>query len=318
MVTAHMPYVRRRLHYHAMTGHNQWKSGSLWARVQRCSRAALDSGALRPIDTGRFRIRDGGIDFLVRVVAHLADKPHARDHAPRAAEKLDPFLPYDRELFVAHIGDAHLCLLNKFNVIDHHLLVVTRAFEHQESPLTPADFSAWWRCMAEYDSLGIYNGGAAAGASQTHKHLQLVPLPLGPEGPAVPMEPLLAPLRSGAVTVLPDLPFRHAAVGLDPSLAQDPQRAARSGWSLYRAMLEWLDLAPVTTDDGERQAAPYNLLVTRQWMLLVPRSQEHFGAISVNGLGYAGSLFVTDRAQLETLQAHGPMNVLKAVGRPVP
>ncbi|MEJ2346281.1 MAG: phosphorylase, partial [Gammaproteobacteria bacterium] len=210
------------------------------------------------------------------------------------------------------------CLLNKFNVIDHHLLVVTRAFEHQESPLTLADFSAWWRCMAEYDSLGFYNSGAAAGASQTHKHLQLVPLPLGRQGPAVPMEPLLTPLRVGAITMSPDLPFLHAAVGLDPFGASEPQRAARNGWSLYRAMLERLDLAPVKAAHSERQAAPYNLLVTRRWMLLVPRSREHFGPISINGLGYAGSLFVTDRGQLKTLRTHGPMNVLKAVGRPVP
>ena len=32
--------------------------------------------------------------------------------------------------------------------------------------------------LAEFDGLGFYNGGETAGASQPHKHLQIVPLPL--------------------------------------------------------------------------------------------------------------------------------------------
>jgi ATP adenylyltransferase len=35
----------------------------------------------------------------------------------------------------------------------------------------------------------------------------------------------------------------------------------------------------------------------------------------VNSLGYAGSLFVRDREQIERLRAHGPLAVLAAVGR---
>ena len=45
-------------------------------------------------------------------------------------------------MFVADVSDTHLCLLNKFNVIEHHLLIVTRKFEHQETLLTVRDFQA--------------------------------------------------------------------------------------------------------------------------------------------------------------------------------
>ena len=67
-------------------------------------------------------------------------------------------------------------------------------------------------------------------------------------------------------------------------------------------------------DEGglKRQSMPYCLLVTREWMLLVPRSREFFEGISFNSLAYAGSLFVRDEQQLERLQAYGP---LKALGR---
>jgi len=51
-------------------------------------------------------------------------------------------------------------------------------------------------------------------------------------------------------------------------------------------------------------------------MLLVPRTQEHFGTISVNALGFAGSLFVRDEAEMAMLRATGPMSALKAVAVP--
>ncbi len=61
------------------------------------------------------------------------------------------------------------------------------------------------------------------------------------------------------------------------------------------------------------QSAPYCFLVTRGWMLLVPRSKEFFGDISLNSLAFVGSLFVRNEQQLESLKNVGPMNALKAV-----
>jgi ATP adenylyltransferase len=60
----------------------------------------------------------------------------------------------------------------------------------------------------------------------------------------------------------------------------------------------------------------YNLLVTRTWMMIVPRSQESFESISVNSLGFAGTLLVRNADQLEQIKAAGPLNVISAVARP--
>ncbi len=62
-----------------------------------------------------------------------------------------------------------------------------------------------------------------------------------------------------------------------------------------------------------RHSAPYNLLITRRWMLLVPRTREFFAGISVNALGFAGSLFVRDKKQLAAAISHGPLRVLREV-----
>ena len=58
--------------------------------------------------------------------------------------------------------------------------------------------------------------------------------------------------------------------------------------------------------------------MTHEWLLLVPRRQECEAGISINALGFAGSLFVRDQAQWALLQRQGPMAVLRAVTLPEP
>ena len=51
-------------------------------------------------------------------------------------------------------------------------------------------------------------------------------------------------------------------------------------------------------------------------MLVVPRSRERFESISVNALGFAGSLFLRSQEELDRVRATGPMQVLRAVAMP--
>jgi len=179
---------------------------------------------------------------------------------------------------------------------------VTRRFEDQDAPLDLADFEALWACMAGFDGLGFYNGGVEAGASQPHKHLQMVPLPFAPNDAAAPVESLLA--RAGpAPGPVGGLEFAHAAARIDAFSRGPVREAARASLDLYEAMMRSL---------GARGRS-YNLLVTRGWMMLVPRSREHFDSISVNALGFAGSLFVRDERELDLVRRTGPMQVLRAV-----
>ena len=60
-------------------------------------------------------------------------------------------------------------------------------------------------------------------------------------------------------------------------------------------------------------AGSYNLLVTRRWMLLVPRMRECFQSISFNSLAFAGALLVQDPAQMDELRAAGPFAALEWV-----
>jgi sulfate adenylyltransferase (ADP) / ATP adenylyltransferase len=274
--------------------------GDLWCKVIAQTQYALKTGALQSIETSCEWIAQGGIEFLVRVSSNLERKASS----PKPAG-FNPFLPYDPDLFVADLSPTHLCLLNKYNVAQHHLLIVTRAFEPQETLLTLPDFEALWLCMREIGqhqiaSLGFYNSGKQAGASQPHRHFQLVPLPLS-SAPSLPIQVALdAMIGTDEVGRSPMLPFRHAVFRLSEATTAPEIHAA------YLRLLNHLGLT-------SPELPAYNLLVTRQWLLLVPRRQEQFESIPVNALGFAGSLFVRNQAQLEQLRQLGPLTLLSQV-----
>jgi ATP adenylyltransferase len=291
-------------------------TGSLWEQIRSRTKSAIAKGALHTIATDFHVLRQNGLEFMVRVAQNLKRK--AVDKSNRTAEPstvpFNPFLPPEPEMTVADITSTHLAVLNKFNVVENHLLIVTRDFQHQTHLLTLEDFATLWICLREYPSLGFYNGGSEAGASQQHKHLQLVPLPLYQGQSGIPFDPLYnnAPQETG-LHRLKQLPFLHCWSPLPDGLADNPPAAAELILSRYLQMLQTVGIHGVKRADGEYQSAPYNLLLTKDWMLLVPRSQEYDHGISVNALGYVGSLFVKDLNDLDRVKQKGPMNLLRAV-----
>jgi len=293
------------------------KRGSLWGKIVRTTEEALRAGSQLPVPTDYEFIEDAGIRFFVRVLSSLRHKDkdlQKQRELSASGRTTNPFLPYDKALYVDDISDTHVALLNKFNVVENHLLIITRHFESQDSLLTLRDFEALWTCMAEYNSLGFYNGGEEAGASQAHKHLQMVPLPLAPEGPETPIDPLLdtAYFRDRSGTV-PGLPFLHSFARLEDDAKASPLQIAEESFRLYGSMLKQVGLQIPDTEGAELPSKPYCLLVTRKWMLLVPRSKEFFDSISINSLGFAGALLVRDSQQLDLLKSYGPMAALKSV-----
>ena len=289
-----------------------FKLGALWPALLERTAHARERRTILSIPTTPKVIDQSGVAFHVRVMAALAMKALATV----AQANTNPFLPYDPDLFVAELSPTHVALLNKFNVVDHHLLIVTRSFEPQESLLTREDCAALLICLTEIDGLAFYNAGPAAGASQRHKHLQLIPLSSFPNS-QLPIEPLLHSVKTvGTPGMAPGLPFLHAFASIDPAWFDPQKDGASSLLACYRSLLRSVGLSVEATAGSSSSAAPYNLLVTRQWLLLVPRSQEVFEGISINALGFAGALLVKDTEQLAVLQKQGPMSALQCVALP--
>jgi ATP adenylyltransferase len=310
---------------------------TLWLQVEAVSKSALNTGALKSIPTRRevrnITIGDYRVDFQIRVVENLMRKSkEVQDRAkqlpnPKSSDQksFNPFLPYEPDLYVGELTDHYRCLLNKFNVMDHHILMVTTQHEPQQTPLGVEDFLAAQICLQAQDGLVFYNGGPEAGASVEHKHLQMIPLPLEPIPLSpIPLGPLLvkndAPfpfhkIFSTVSTSSPTtsaLPFKHLVIATDFSVSgsfNNLKTSAENNCHNYQQILKELDLS--TNADG--MIAPHNLLMTRDSLWVVPRRKERFQGLAVNALGFSGTLLVKDTQQLNELDDIGCLNLLKAV-----
>ena len=279
--------------------------GTLQASLLERTANARRCGALEFLPTTTEVIEQDGIPFQVRVLESSAIEEI--DKAARS--NVNPF-PHDPDLFVAPISATHIALLNKFSAVEHHLLIATRTFEDQRCQLTQKDCEALLIGLTEIDALGFYNAGREAGASQTHKHLQL--MPLDATVAPLPIEPLLRFAQTDRM-IVPRLPFRHAYAAMDHDWTNPEKDSGASLHACYRKVLHAAGLFVDAPSGSHELIAPYNLLMTRKWMLVVPRSHECFQGISVDALGFAGMFLVKDRQQLATLRRFGPMTALQHV-----
>lgn len=304
---------------HTTTPSSLLRPTEIRARAAEVTASARTSGALEPIPTRVEIVEQAGVRFQVRVLDSRWREQRAGMEGQRSAargEPRDPFGPCDPALLLGDLSPTHRCVLNKYPTLRQHLLIVTRHFEDQERLLTTADFHAVWLGLQGINGLGFFNGGRTAGASQAHKHMQLLPTPLHPGEPAVPMEGRLAVTeRRQGVERAVGLPFDHALHHFPPGLEQDPTQAAVATLGAYHRLLAAVGQARRPGDP--RQQGPANLLMTRRWMLLVPRQREAWQGLSTNALGFAGSLMARDQAKLERFRALGPMALLAHTGRAV-
>lgn len=290
------------------------ESNRLWQRVMEVTQQALKQGALHSIATECELIKDHDIEFIVRIVDNLQRKDKAKKEQKQKQKSnpktFNPFLPYEKDLFVCDLSDTHVCILNKFNVLPHHLLLITREFELQENLLTLADFAAMSQVLQEIDGLGFYNGGKLAGASQPHKHLQVIPLPMAPNIEGIPVEKLIFSAQtSNHIGISSEFPFAHAIAFFNLLEEKSTLKMAQTLLNYYYQLLAKLGL----DNSSKKQSQAYNLLITRKWMFLIPRSQESFKSININSLGFAGALLVKNEKQRQTLLKHKPMKILKKV-----
>lgn len=132
---------------------------------------------------------------------------------------------------------------------------------------------------------------------------------------------------------MPELKFVHACAHLSldttviaststPDTAQtSEQHDATIGRSLHRTFLSLaravnLDLDAISGDDNDAFQS-YNLIMTRHFMLLVPRKHESVHDIPVNGLGFAGLFLAKSYKQMNILKHSSILQLFLALTFPV-
>ncbi|MFT5163965.1 MAG: ATP adenylyltransferase [Alteromonadaceae bacterium] len=253
-----------------------------WSSAQQVAKVALANNSLLPISTKPMVIEQNGIHFYLHVLnANLQRKINHAKTSP------NPFSPYNQDMYVGPAGDSHVCLLNKFPVLAPHLLICSKPFIEQSSPLDITDFTAWLLGYDQSDIFGFYNGGRLAGASQPHRHMQLVKTD-------IPLAPLILSSQ---------LPFKHRLFVYDKLDAQALMADYLSGMNelgLY----------------DSQQCQPYNLLLTNSWMLIIPRSTNNLNGIFANGINYSGHFLIKNQSQIDWLTEFGIIEYLSQCSIP--
>lgn len=266
----------------------------------RCSDVAEANGALVPLDTALERLARCE-PFVIRRLESATPK-----HLRREGPKPNPFLPWDQRLEVERLGSSHLLLLNKFPVQRGHLLLITQQWRPQAGWLEPAD----WMQLAAVDActsgLWFFNSCPEAGASQPHRHLQLLP-----REPSEVCCPLDSAIRAQLAGLEDPWPWRYR---VSHRTAPAGAEAAVELERLYLEQTESLGLGQPSM--SEQPGAPYNVVISPDWFMTVARTREHAAGFSVNALGFAGYLLLTNGSDRDWLERHGPLELLRTVAQP--
>lgn len=239
------------------------------------------------------KVIEGSSPFEVRYCpALVAKKAEVSVNRPVAAAAVEapkprnPFLPFDQNLLVSELNSAYVLIFNKFCVVPEHLLIITRDFVEQGSNYSQEDFNAVDEVMnslKEMKPLAFYNSGPDAGASQAHRHFQVIPtetIPIEEHINSVDKfnEPFMIPLYSS---------FIHGCIRKPVSSDSSPNI-----WHFeaYQKLKNFC-----LTDSA------YNLLWTQDWMLLIPRRKEFTDdeMNSMNAMVFAGYFLVMDEKHLQ-------------------
>ncbi|KAF9431430.1 bifunctional AP-4-A phosphorylase/ADP sulfurylase [Entomortierella beljakovae] len=318
--------------------------------------SALESGELIFTPSEIFKSKETKFDVECEIcyAPALAKKPHGilpvveADPAPKIfepstpvikqIEKVNPFLPHSPALYVSDIGEEHKILLNKFCIVEKHFLIITKEFHRQTEPLTPEDLVSVWIALKSLknseNALAYFNCGSRSGASQPHKHMQVLPL----ETPA-PITTLVRECtarRPGKKATQPgdlfSVPFNciHHAV-----LLQSTEATGKSQEDiLIDAYIQLMDAMIMsireysedeTVSDEDRNLATsmrssfdYNWILTTEFMMIVPRRKESAPSgditLDINSLGFAGMILAKTPEELKLAQDRGVIELVSETG----
>ncbi|KAH7888699.1 ATP adenylyltransferase-domain-containing protein [Phlebopus sp. FC_14] len=310
----------------------------------RCFETARSSGDLLFFPSEVHKHYDIGVEFELRLCVALQKKPVERTAdgeialSEKPIEKKNPFAPpYQNPKL--HVGDLsyrgedgsidYAILLNKYSVVPHHFLLVTKEFRPQTFPLLPQDLAQTYQLLLAARQLNkhyiaFYNCGSNSGASQAHKHVQFIEVEA--DGPPIEKLARKANLEpkvtfAGKPFALPSLPYANHVFRL-PVLSANtiPTELSQTLFPPFLALLD-LVISTVRYDPDYPPGSPsYNVVLTLEHMYMIPRRYETYKLegtqefVSINSLGFAGMLLARTESELVGMRREGIGKILRGVG----
>ncbi|KAF7543649.1 hypothetical protein G7Z17_g10576 [Cylindrodendrum hubeiense] len=309
---------------------------------------ARSQGDLHYYPTQVTVLQANNIPFQVRFSPALANKPKAapKDQA-KPLKPFDPFADPPAALRVTDLSPSHYLVLNKFAVVPEHFILATTEFKHQTHVLEESDLEATLACIQAYEApqgtkedsgtqdgdgesggglFAFFNCGDHSGASQPHRHIQLLPIARMKDGLAA----------DSHWTVFADsLTSRSAPfmTFVEKINLEMPAKDLHTAYlRLYRQACQAVAAHSGNTRTDEEfpteceTRISYNMAMTKDTLVVCPRLAEGstilskdgkaLGALSLNGTVLAGTALVKNEVEWEALKRDPGLllQVLKNIG----
>ena len=267
-----------------------------WKKALEQTRLSIDDESLYPLKTDIIT-RDlyEKDDFIIRKL-DTSKFNKKKIYGP----KQNPFCPWEKILEIDKIGDNHQLILNKYPVQKGHILLITNEWKPQNGWLDINDWVAIQKVNKDTSGLWFFNSSPIAGASQPHRHIQLLRRSHGEV--SCPREEWFLNLE---ISNNNETKLKKSVVVSKFNFLEDSSYI----YNIYLELTKKIGLGDPINDEKPRY--PYNIIITNNWIALIRRSFDHLHGFSVNGLGFAGYLLITNKSDINYLKNYGPEKLLE-------
>ncbi|KAK4083632.1 uncharacterized protein Triagg1_1294 [Trichoderma aggressivum f. europaeum] len=311
---------------------------------------ALSTNELHYFPTQVTILQVNSIPFQLRFSPSLANKPKGPPPDPSQPRKpFDPFASPPASLFVTDLGPSHFLVLNKFAVVPEHFILATKEYKLQTHLLEESDLEATLACIDAYEQakqdgassspkeskddglFAFFNGGQHSGASQPHRHIQLLPVSRMKDGLDTGSSWDVLAQQADKLDKTPFVVFSEpistetSPASLHAAYLRLYKKACQAVAQHSGATSSASDEIPTT---GEARIS-YNMAMTKDSIVICPRLSEGseikssetsspIGSLALNGTLLAGTALVKSEAEWDALKKSpgGLLAVLKSIGVP--
>ena len=267
-----------------------------WEKALQKTKISINSKSLFPLQTTDItKNLYRGNDFIIRELDITKFKKNTL-----IGPKINPFKPWDKILEIDSIGNGHQLILNKYPVQLGHVLLITNEWKEQNGWLDIKDWEAIKEVNKDTSGLWFFNSGPLAGASQPHRHIQL--LRRDPSELSCPREKWILALNN--------LNYKNEKFSKNIILKKFSKSLNEENiHEIYKDLSYNLGLGDPRND--KKPKYPYNLIFTDRWMIIIKRKTDNLFGISINALGFAGYILVTENSDIKYLRELGPEKLLE-------
>ncbi len=218
--------------------------------------------------------------------------------------KINPFQPWDYDLEVDLISNNHVLILNKYPVQLGHMLLITTSWQPQDGWLTLDDWKAVKAVDNDTKGLWFFNSCKNSGASQNHRHLQL--LRRNDLSNICPMQEIYDDINIRNFYLSQKIRKNIYCIERDHN-QDNPEILHKK----YLTLCSKMGLGNPIKE--LRPLHPYNLLISPNWFVIIRRIKDYSHGFNLNALAFAGYLLSTTKSDKKWLNINGPIKLLEEV-----